>query len=151
VVTLIRTPIASPITAPTTTKNHVPLACFVAPIPMPTILAALGACGQGRRVSAVPTAQGQERRASTRRSGPRRRPSTRRLRTSRSRVCSTQGRTLATASNAPRTLSERSVIAPITVIVMTASTTPYSAIVCPSSCLRSESAATCAKVKSFSI
>ncbi len=40
-----------------------------------------------------------------------------------------QGRTLATLSSALRTLSERSVIAPITARVMTASTTPYSAIV----------------------
>jgi hypothetical protein len=40
VVTLTRMPSASPITAPTTTKNHVPLAPFLAPIPMPTILAA---------------------------------------------------------------------------------------------------------------
>src|ERR1041385_1768539 len=51
----------------------------------------------------------------------------------------------------PATLSERSVIAPTTARVMTASTTPYSAIVCPSSRRRNESAATCTKVKSFSI
>src|SRR6478735_9566949 len=61
------------------------------------------------------------------------------------------GRIPATFSMALRTLSERSVIAPTTARVMTASTTPYSAIVCPSSRRRNESAATCTKVKSFSI
>src|SRR6266540_3087760 len=48
-VTLTTVPSASPITAPTTRKNHVPLASFLAPIPIPSILAAPGGRGQGRR------------------------------------------------------------------------------------------------------
>src|SRR5689334_13130518 len=59
---------------------------------------------------------------------------------------------LATLEIALRTLVESSVIAVITASVITASTTPYSAIVWPSSRLRSSAAAAvyaCAKAKSF--
>src|SRR6188508_1425371 len=60
----------------------------------------------------------------------------------------------ATFSIALRTLSDSSVIAPMTASVMTASTTPYSAIVWPSSRRRRassvEAAYACVKAKSFS-
>ena len=52
-VTLTSTPSNSPIIAPTTRKNPVPLSSL-ARIPMPTIVAAPGALGQGRRSAGAP-------------------------------------------------------------------------------------------------